>query len=239
MRGSPGPFRRLPVVHTLAAVLWDLDGTLVDTESAWIAAEHRLVADAGGQWTDELAHDLVGRDLRESAALIRANSPVALDDVTLITTLMRQVIDTILVAMPWRPGAVELLADLREHGVACALVTMSWTPLARVVIEALPPGTFAAVVTGDRVRWGKPHPQPYAVACAELGVDPQACLAIEDSPTGLASAVAAGIPTLAVPNVVPVPARAGSTQVATLAGLDLADLRRLRDLARASGDDPR
>ena len=80
-----------------------------------------------------------------------------------------------------------------------ALVTMSWRSLATAVVEALPEGTFAAVVTGDEVEHGKPHPEPYHAAARMLGVEARDCIAIEDSPTGVRSAVAAGVPTIAVP----------------------------------------
>ena len=93
---------------------------------------------------------------------------------------------------------------------------------------AAPQGSFATSITGDEVANGKPHPEPYLAAAAALGVDPRACVAIEDSPTGVASALAAGCATLGVPHVVPVAAAPGLTLVDSLAGVDLAALRRLR-----------
>ncbi len=97
------------------------------------------------------------------------------------------------------------------------LVTMSWRRLADAVIAAAPSGSFAASVTGDEVSNGKPDPEPYLAAATALGVDPARCVAIEDSPTGVASAFAAGCATLGVPHVVPLTPAPGLTIVGSLA----------------------
>ncbi|WP_267894613.1 HAD family hydrolase [Janibacter massiliensis] len=207
-----------------AAVLWDMDGTLVDTEPYWMIAEHELVEEFGGTWTDELGTELVGNDLITSAEFVIAHSPVTLAPAEVVERLLVRVIEQVRAHVPWRPGAQELLADCRRHGVPCALVTMSWTSLARAVVDELPEGTFATVVTGDAVTRGKPDPEAYLVAADRLGVRPGECVAIEDSPKGVASAVAAGVPTLAVPHVVPVPRTEGSVQIPSLRGMGVADL---------------
>ncbi len=207
-----------------AAVLWDMDGTLVDTEPYWIAAEYAIVAEYGGQWSDELAHQIVGNPLLVSAEFILANSPVSMSRDELVEALLERVVARVTECVPWRPGARELLDDLRAHEVPCALVTMSWASLARAVTDSLPEGSFAVVVTGDRVTHGKPHPEPYLAATAALDVPPERCVAIEDSATGVRSAVAAGVPTIAVPNVVKVPNIPGAVRVPSLAGLGARDL---------------
>jgi HAD superfamily hydrolase (TIGR01509 family) len=201
-----------------------MDGTLVDTEPYWIRAEHEIVEEHGGTWSEEYAHELVGNDLMVSAEFIRAHSPVTLTPVEIVEELLRRVIVQVREHVPWRPGARELLAALGTEGVPCVLVTMSWRSLADAVVDALPQGTFTALVTGDEVEHGKPHPEPYLAAARLLGVDVADCVAIEDSPTGVRSAVDAGVPTLAVPHVVPVPLMAGSVQVPSLRGLTPRDL---------------
>ncbi len=207
-----------------AAVLWDLDGTLVDSEPYWIAAEHALVEEHGGRWTDEHAHQLVGHDLLDSAEYIRTHSPIELTALEIVHELLVRVVANVKEHVPWRPGARELLKSLVAQGVPCALVTMSWESMATAVVSNLPSGSFAAVVTGDVVQHGKPHPEPYVIAARLLGVDLGACIAIEDSPPGVASAVAAGIPTIAVPLHVEVPETVGAVQISTLAGLTPQDL---------------
>jgi HAD superfamily hydrolase (TIGR01509 family) len=207
-----------------AAVLWDMDGTLVDTEPYWIRAEHELVESFGGTWTHELAVQLVGNPLLVSAQFILDHSPVDLSAQEVVHRLQSRVIEQIGEAVPWRPGARELLTACREQQVPCALVTMSWTDLAAAVVDACEPGSFTVVVTGDRVTHGKPHPEPYEKALLELGVTAGECVALEDSPTGVRSAVAAGVPTLAIPHVVEVPHISGAAHLDSLTGLTPAGL---------------
>ncbi|MCW2497909.1 HAD family phosphatase [Jatrophihabitans sp.] len=194
----------------LAAVLIDMDGTLVDTEPYWMAAEFALVDEFGGSWSDEHAHALVGNALLTSAHYLREHGGVDLEPELIVERLLTSVVAAAREELPWRPGARELLASLRAADVPVALVTMSYDVLAQTMIDGLPAGTFDAVITGDQVVDGKPHPEAYLTAAARLGVDPTHCVAIEDSPTGLASAEAAGCVVVAVPHrvtVAPAPRR--------------------------------
>jgi len=204
-----------------------MDGTLVDTEPFWIAAEYELVERFGGTWTDADAHALVGNPLLVSAAYIRERGPVPMDDHAIVHELMSSVVEKVRVSPSWRPGARELLDALSAAGVPQALVTMSWGPLADAVLAHLPPGTFGIVVTGDKVTHGKPHPEPYTTALDALaihGAEAVTSVAIEDSPTGLASAEAAGVRTLAVPHVVAVEPAPGRFIIDSLEGLGPLDL---------------
>jgi len=208
-----------------------MDGTLVDTEPYWIEREHELVREHGnGAWTDDHAHALVGFDLRDSARYISLHGEVDLPVDDIVNLLLDGVIERVHRRTPWRPGARELLAELALAGIPCALVTMSWKRFTDAVVPSLPAGSFAAVVAGDDVTHGKPHPEPYLTAAARLGVDPRRCIAIEDSPTGVRSAVAAGCTTLAVPHVVDVPDVLGAHRLTTLAGVGVADLARFAAL---------
>ena len=208
-----------------AALLWDMDGTLVDTEPCWFAAEHALVAEHGRAWSDADALSLVGNDLLTSAQVLRERGGVDLPVRRIVEVLTEDVRARVAAQVPWRPGALELLTAARRAGLPCALVTASWRTLVDAVLGALPEGTFAAVVTGDEVARGKPDPEPYATAARALGVEPGRCLALEDSPNGLASALAAGVPTVGITHHVALPsgpgAPAGLVVVDTLAGLDL------------------
>jgi HAD superfamily hydrolase (TIGR01509 family) len=145
----------------------------------------------------------------------------------LIEHLLAEVIRECERVIPWRPGAKRLLADLGAAGIPCALVTMSYLSLAETVTKALPEGTFATLVTGDQVRDGKPDPEAYLLATQRLGVRPGLCVAVEDSPTGIASAEAAGCVVVAVPHHVPIPAAPGRTIVPSLSELNVARLRRI------------
>ncbi len=207
------------------AVLWDMDGTLVETEPYWIESEYELVEEHGGTWSREDALALVGNDLIVSGRYIREHSGIDLEPSQIVEELLDKVVARIEGAVPWRPGAVELLSDLRRHGVRCALVTMSYRRFVAPVLAQLPEGTFEVVVTGDAVSQGKPHPEPYEKAAALLGVDPADTVAIEDSNTGARSAESAGCRVLVVPNHVPV--LPGDRRVLrdTLVGLTARSLR--------------
>lgn len=202
-----------------AAVLWDMDGTLIDTEPYWMECEFELVEEFGGTWNDEHAHAIVGSDLRESGRYIRDVGGVDLPIDEIVNRLIDGVIARIRRAMPWRPGARDLLAELRVHKIPCALVTMSWRRLADAIVGHLPPGSFATIVVGDEVTRGKPHPEPYLAAARALSVSPKQCVVLEDSPRGVRSAIAAGCQVIAIPHVVDVPPQRGLRVVSSLSDL--------------------
>ena len=172
------------------AVLWDMDGTLVDTEPYWIAAEFDIVEKHGGVWSHEHAKALVGADLLDAGEYIRRHGGVDRTPHEIVEMLLDRVVEKIRVEIPWRPGARELLSGVRAVGLSTALVTMSWKRFSDEVLACLPAGSFHVSVTGDEVERGKPHPDPYLMAAERLGVSPQQCVAIEDSPTGARSALA-------------------------------------------------
>jgi HAD superfamily hydrolase (TIGR01509 family) len=213
-----------PSRRTLQAVLWDMDGTLVDTEPVWIAAEYELAQRYGSTWSTEHALNLVGRDLLDSGRYIRDHMGLDITPEQVVQMLLDRVVDAVAEGVEYRPGAVQLLAEQRRRGVPAALVTMSYRRLAEAVVTSLPDRTFEALVVGDEVANGKPHPEAYLTAAGLLGVDPACCVAIEDSPTGAASAQAAGCHVVAVPHHVPVPAADNRTLVDSLDGLALGDL---------------
>ncbi|MCD4535308.1 HAD family phosphatase [Nocardioides sp. cx-169] len=187
------------------AVLWDMDGTLVDTEPYWIDAEYALAAEFGATWSHEHAMRLVGNDLLSSGRYMREELGLPLTAEEIVERLLDGVVDRVRGEVPWRPGARELLAELRAEAVPCALVTMSYTRFVEPILDQLPADTFDVVVTGDQVGHGKPHPEPYLTAAAALGVEAEDCLAVEDSATGATSAEAAGCTVLVVPHHVAVP----------------------------------
>ncbi len=210
-----------------AAVLCDMDGTLVDTEPYWIAEEFALVHAHGRAWSHEHAMHLVGLALLESAAYIKSVAELPLTPPEIVDRLVAGVGARLAERIPWRPGAEQLVRRLRAAEVPLALVTMSYRALTDVFETAAAPGLFDVVVTGDQVRRGKPDPEPYLRAAELLGVRPGDCVALEDSESGARSAVAAGVPTIVVPSVKPVPRIPGSVQIPTLAGLDAADVMRV------------
>jgi beta-phosphoglucomutase-like phosphatase (HAD superfamily)/spore germination protein YaaH len=207
-----------------AAVLWDMDGTLIDTEPYWMECEYELVAEFGGRWTDADAHAIVGADLHESGRYIRDVGGVDLPIDEIVNRMIDGVIARVRRTMPWRPGARDLLAKLRASKVPCALVTMSWRRLADAIVGQLPPGSFAATIVGDEVSRGKPHPEPYLAAARALNVSPRDCVVLEDSPRGVRSAKSAGCHVIAIPHIVHVKPRRGVRMADSLTDLDVASL---------------
>jgi len=210
-----------------------MDGTLVDTEGYWMAAETELVESFGGTWTHEQALALVGKGLEGSAAILQA-AGVRMPVEEIVSHLTGQVIAQIVEhGNPFRPGAVEMLTALRAAGVKTALVTMSLRRMADVVVSQMDAGIFDAVIGGDEVTRPKPFPDPYLQACAVLGVAPDQAVAIEDSPTGVRSAVSAGVVTVGVPLMVSLVGTGADTVWPTLAGRTPRDLAEVHSAHRA------
>jgi HAD superfamily hydrolase (TIGR01509 family) len=212
----------------MQAVLWDMDGTLVDTEPYWIATEFAMAEKYGGSWSQAHAMELVGSDLVDSGRYIKKVMGLHLTPEEIVEELLDGVVAKVEQAVPWRPGAVELLTSLAEAGVRCGLVTMSYQRFVAPILAHLPPETFRVVVTGEQVEQGKPHPEPYLTAAAALGVPPGDCVAIEDSNTGAKSAEAAGCLVLVVENHVPVLEGPRRVFRDSLDGLTAAELAALR-----------
>lgn len=241
MPTSSSPSPAVPESRTAApaAVLWDMDGTLVDSEPYWIATETALASEHGGTWTHEQALQMVGNPIVHTAAALIEQGGVPGTPEEVAEQLVQRVTERIRTdGPPWRPGARELLSALNEAGVPCALVTMSYREMAEAVLETLPEGVFDAVVTGDEVTHGKPHPEPYLTAARMLDVDIRQCVAIEDSVPGIASAEASGAATVAVPLMVQIPSAPGRSMLDTLEGVTVTDLARIADgepLVRQAG----
>jgi HAD superfamily hydrolase (TIGR01509 family) len=210
------------------AVLFDLDGTLVDSEPVWDQALRRLARELGGELSGPARRATVGTNVPVSVEIVRVDldRPDA-DPVVLAERLVADMRERLAAGLRWRPGARELLDAVRAAGIPTALVTNTERDLVRIAFGPLVEELFDASVCGDEVRRSKPDPEPYLTAAALLGVDPAWAVAIEDSPTGAASAEAAGCPVLVVPAEVPVPPGQRRTFVGSLADVGVTDLARL------------
>ncbi|MFZ3468095.1 HAD family hydrolase [Streptomyces sp. 4.24] len=212
-------------MNDLAAVLFDMDGTLVDTETLWWLTTEEIAADLGHALTDTDAPEVVGRAVEDTAAhlvrVARAGDPAAVAR-ALTGSFFRRVE----AGAPMRPGAQALLTALEREGVPFALVSAS----PRVVVDSVVGGSlahvpFAFTLSADDTARTKPHPEPYRTAAARLGATPRACVAVEDSPDGAASAEAAGCGLLVVPSLLPVPASPVRTFAHSLESVTPATLR--------------
>jgi HAD superfamily hydrolase (TIGR01509 family) len=209
-----------------------MDGTLVDTEPYWMASEVELVGSFGGTWTHDDGLTLVGLGLWNSAQILQSRGVDLTPDeiVQWLTNRVKERLDT--EGVPWRPGARELLAELRERGIPTALVTMSVRSMAEQIVSQIPFDAFDVIVSGDEVTEAKPHPEPYLRAAELLGVAPATAVAIEDSLVGLTSAVDSGAVAIGVPHIVPLPESDEHTLWPSLEGKTAADIIELAN-ARA------
>jgi HAD superfamily hydrolase (TIGR01509 family) len=196
-------------VSQLRAVLWDMDGTLVDSEKIWTVALVELMARLGSTLTPEIRVALIGSNMRRSTLILLAHAgieptPEAIADVERwlderMAVLFRE-------DLPWRPGARDALRSVRSSGVRTALVTSTERGLTEIALDSIGRDFFDVTICGDEVGGqNKPHPRPYLMAAELLGVDPVHCMAVEDSVTGVAAAQAAGCTVLVVPAEAPVP----------------------------------
>jgi HAD superfamily hydrolase (TIGR01509 family) len=210
-----------------AAVLFDLDGTLIDSEPYWMKSERALAESHGVTWSPEDGESLIGLSLTESSKIIKDRIGSELEPQQIIDHLTSEVNRHLSREIPWRPGAKEILQMLRRKGVKTALVTMSLRRTAEQVVDAIGFKAFDVIVAGDDVRHGKPHPEPYAKAAELLGVNPEDCVAFEDSITGMLSAEAAGTKAVAIENLMVIPKIEGRLFMPTLQGIKLKDLQAL------------
>lgn len=210
-----------------AAVLWDMDGTLVDSEHHWMASEKALAEAHNATWTEQDGHDLIGNSLYESSKIIKAKIGSQMDTEAIVQHLTDSVVARLSESLVWRPGAKELLQELRRKKIKTALVTMSLHRMAAEVVGQIPFEAFDVIVGGDDVSRGKPFPDPYLKAAELLGVDPKDCVAFEDSNTGLRSAEAAGTKAIGIPNFIEIPMIPGRILWPTLEGVRVKDLQKL------------
>ena len=215
-------------VDGLRGVLFDMDGTLTDSERLWTIALERVARSHGGALSRSAREAMVGQDIWNTIDLLHAELGLNVDPRDTAAELNAETEAVFRAGLPFKSGARELLAAVRSAGLATALVTATHRPLVDIAMHTLGGCNFDVSVAGDEVRRNKPDPEPYRRAVELLGLDSRDCLAIEDSPAGSASAAAAGIPTLVVPSEMPVPPGPGRIQATTLAGLTVDDLAEFR-----------
>jgi HAD superfamily hydrolase (TIGR01509 family) len=211
----------------LAAVLFDMDGLLVDTEPLWLEVETEVMARLGAGWTESDQEQLLGGSLERTVAylLSKATRPVAPELVAewMMDGIVARVVRG---GVPVQPGVRELLAEVASAGVPRALVTSSQRRFMAAVLASTGM-TFDAVVCAEDVSATKPDPEPYLLGAKLLGASPSECVVLEDSPNGVAAAEAAGCRVIAVPSLIPIPPRPGRLVVGSLRDVDLKQVRGL------------
>ncbi|HEV2783377.1 MAG TPA: HAD family phosphatase [Actinophytocola sp.] len=192
-----------------AAVLWDLDGTLIDSEKLWDIPLYELAERLGGRLSQPTRAAMVGTNVPTTLDLLFADVgiiPDADQRAEAARWLDKRMAELYAADVPWQPGAREALATIRATGLPTALVTSTERPLTELALDTIGRDHFDVTVCGDEVDGrNKPLPDPYLKAARLLDVAPTHCLAIEDSPSGTTSAVAAGCTVLVIPSEVEVP----------------------------------
>lgn len=219
----------------LRAVLFDMDGTLIDSEKLWTIALQEVARDLGGELSDGTRAAMVGTDLVSSVQMLLDDIGVTADLDVAKRLLVSAAAEQFAGELAWLPGARELLTAVRQAGLATALVTSTHRNLVSRALETIGRENFDVLVCGDDVMNTKPDPEPYLMALAALDLPARDAVAIEDSPSGSTAALAAGIVTLVVPSVIPVPPRPGSVVIDSLAGVTVDTLRGLLDAAAPTG----
>jgi HAD superfamily hydrolase (TIGR01509 family) len=221
----------------LAAVLFDMDGLLVDTEHCWLVAERAVMTWLGHPyWSEEEQGLMLGGPLSRVAEYMKETSGSDRPAQEIERHLVQTMADLLADGADHRPGAESLLDDLQANGVPCALVSSSPRNLVDAVLASVGGAHFTTTIAGDEVARTKPFPDPYLLACSRLGVEPARAVVLEDSPVGVAAAEAAGCFVVAVPFVVPIEPAPRRHVVSSLADLDTIRLRGLvaEDLGRAT-----
>lgn len=220
----------------LAAVLWDMDGTLVDSEKLWDIALYEAAEWLGGTLSEAQRSTLVGSNMDRTASCLLEVTGLAVTAEAIAETgrwIRERTAGLFDDALPWRPGAREALIAVRAAGIPSALVTSTERSLTELALNTIGREFFDVTVCGDEVDGlNKPHPEPYLRAAELLGVDPAGCVAVEDSPPGAESAEAAGCVVLVIPNDVPVDAGERRVFRTSLVGVDAPALA---GLARNAG----
>ncbi|MEV6860144.1 HAD family phosphatase [Streptosporangium subroseum] len=209
------------------AVLFDMDGLLVDSEKIWFQVETEVMERLGGDWGPDDQEHLVGGSMAVAVAYMLKVSGGGAEPAEVAAWMLEGMVERLAGGVEMMPGAAELLEEVRQAGLATALVTSSVRPIAEACLESIGRHNFDRVVTGDEVARTKPDPEPYLTAARLLGARATHCVALEDSPNGVTSATAAGCRVVAVPSVLPIPAAPGRLVVGSLREIDVAVLRAL------------
>jgi HAD superfamily hydrolase (TIGR01509 family) len=213
----PAPARRA------AAVLFDMDGLLIDSEPLWTVAEIELAASLGAEWNDGIKTAIIGTRLDVAVPTILEWYAVPRGPVEVAAAmkfLLGRMVELFHDRLPLMPGALALIDGVRALGVPTALVSSSYRVLVDAALDELGRERFEVTLAGDEVSHGKPSPEPYLTACQRLGVEPAAVVILEDAMSGVTSGEAAGATVVAVPWVAPILATPRRPVVKSLAAID-------------------
>ena len=208
----------------MSAILFDMDGTLIDSEPLWLKAEIEVMAEVGGHWDEQDQINCLGGPAERTERYMQERSQNIKPYGYFINRLHEVMRARITNELDLIPNALSLLKECKDAGIKTALVTASSRDLMTIVLKRFPPGTFDVVVSGDDVEKSKPDPAPYLLAAKQLSVDILKCLVLEDSLTGVQSGLSSGAKVIGIPHLVQMSEHPNLRVISSLDEITLSDI---------------
>jgi HAD superfamily hydrolase (TIGR01509 family) len=208
----------------MSAILFDMDGTLIDSEPLWLKAEIEVMAEVGCHWDEQDQINCLGGPAERTERYMQERSQNIKPYGYFINRLHEVMRARITNELDLIPNALSLLKECKDAGIKTALVTASSRDLMTIVLKRFPPGTFDVVVSGDDVQKSKPDPAPYLLAAKQLSVDILKCLVLEDSLTGVQSGLSSGAKVIGIPHLVQMSEHPNLRVISSLDEITLSDI---------------
>ncbi len=208
----------------MSAILFDMDGTLIDSEPLWLKAEIEVMAEVGCHWDEQDQINCLGGPAERTERYMQERSQNIKPYGYFINRLHEVMRARITNELDLIPNALTLLKECKDAGIKTALVTASSRDLMTIVLKRFPPGTFDVVVSGDDVEKSKPDPAPYLLAAKQLSVDILKCLVLEDSLTGVQSGLSSGAKVIGIPHLVQMSDHPNLRVISSLDEITLSDI---------------
>jgi HAD superfamily hydrolase (TIGR01509 family) len=208
----------------MSAILFDMDGTLIDSEPLWLKAEIEVMAEVGCHWDEQDQINCLGGPAERTERYMQERSQNIKPYGYFINRLHEVMRARITNELDLIPNALTLLKECKDAGIKTALVTASSRDLMTIVLKRFPPGTFDVVVSGDDVEKSKPDPAPYLLAAKQLSVDILKCLVLEDSLTGVQSGLSSGAKVIGIPHLVQMSEHPNLRVISSLDEITLSDI---------------
>ena len=208
----------------MSAILFDMDGTLIDSEPLWLKAEIEVMAEVGCHWDEQDQINCLGGPAERTERYMQERSQNIKPYGYFINRLHEVMRARITNELDLIPNALSLLKECKDAGIKTALVTASSRDLMTIVLKRFPPGTFDVVVSGDDVEKSKPDPAPYLLAAKQLSVDILKCLVLEDSLTGVQSGLSSGAKVIGIPHLVQMSEHPNLRVISSLDEITLSDI---------------
>ena len=208
----------------MSAILFDMDGTLIDSEPLWLKAEIEVMAEVGCHWDEQDQINCLGGPAERTERYMQERSQNIKPYGYFINRLHEVMRARITNELDLIPNALSLLKECKDAGIKTALVTASSRDLMTIVLKRFPPGTFDVVVSGNDVEKSKPDPAPYLLAAKQLSVDILKCLVLEDSLTGVQSGLSSGAKVIGIPHLVQMSEHPNLRVISSLDEITLSDI---------------